>query len=46
MEQSNPASNKDKIFYIATSNLLNFALPNRSYYANMQPYTDHQYQKN
>ena len=45
MEQSNPASKKDKIFYIATSNLLNFALPNRSYYANMQPYTDHQYQK-
>ena len=39
----NKAQEMDKIFYIATSNLLNFALPNRSYYDNMQPYSDEQY---
>ncbi|WP_319800162.1 endonuclease/exonuclease/phosphatase family protein [Psychrobacter sp. I-STPA6b] len=35
---------QDKTFYIATANLLNLALPNRSYYANAAPYTLSQYQ--
>ncbi|SUD90359.1 endonuclease/exonuclease/phosphatase family protein [Psychrobacter phenylpyruvicus] len=39
----NKAQQMDKIFYIATSNLLNLALPDRSYYANMHPYTNEEY---
>lgn len=35
----------DKSFYIATSNLLNFALPNRTYYANMDAYSQSEYQR-
>lgn len=35
---------EDKAFYIATSNLLNLALPNRQFYSNMTPYTDQVYQ--
>lgn len=38
-------NNQDKTFYIATSNLLNLALPNRVVYNNMDPYTDEVYQK-
>lgn len=34
----------DKKFYIATSNLLNLALPNRVFYKNMDVYTEPQYQ--
>ncbi|WP_296406039.1 endonuclease/exonuclease/phosphatase family protein [Psychrobacter sp.] len=43
---SNPNSNqaKDKTFHIATSNLLNFALPQRNYYPNSQPYSESEYQ--
>ena len=35
----------DKTFYIATSNLLNFALPHRDYYPNTQPYSNEEYQR-
>ncbi|PNK60007.1 endonuclease/exonuclease/phosphatase family protein [Psychrobacter sp. FDAARGOS_221] len=38
-------SNQDKEFKIATSNLLNFALPHRTFYDNMDAYTDDQYQR-
>lgn len=30
-------------FIVATANLLNFALPNRTFYANTEPYTQRQY---
>ncbi|WP_230659645.1 endonuclease/exonuclease/phosphatase family protein [Psychrobacter sp. I-STPA10] len=41
-----PHSNKqDKSFYIATSNLLNFALPERMFYPNAAVYTQAQYQQ-
>lgn len=45
MNQNHHANQADKIFYIATNNLLNFSLANRVYYENMQPYSEHQYQR-
>ena len=36
---------KDKTFYIATANLLNFALPERTFYPNTPAYTQAQYQR-
>ena len=41
-----PHSNtQDKTFYIATTNVLNFALPERIFYPNAPAYTQQQYQK-
>lgn len=37
--------NNHKHFYIATSNLLNFANPNRVFYENAKPYSNEVYQK-
>ena len=35
----------DYQFIVATANLLNFALPNRVFYKNTEPYSDRQYQQ-
>ena len=42
-QRSHSTPHADKIFHIATCNLLNFALPNRIYYDNMQAYRPEQY---
>ena len=45
MSQNHHDNKQDKEFYIATNNLLNFALPNRTFYSNMQPYSEFEYQR-
>lgn len=39
-------SANNKIFTIATANLLNFAKANRSYYENTPPYSEQELKKN
>lgn len=45
MSQNHHSNKQDKVFYIATNNLLNFALPNRTFYSNMEPYSEVEYQR-